>query len=79
MFTTLQRACCAEPGMLHAGILEYLFRLHKWPSGLERKDGKWLMHALHLLSNRLTQHAREALGLGIAPEDHVRSICAVPG
>ncbi|CAL5223091.1 g5552 [Coccomyxa viridis] len=61
------------------GILEYLFRLHKWPSGLERKDGKWLMHALHLLSNRLTQHAREALGLGIAPEDHVRSICAVPG
>lgn len=38
-----------------------------------------MLHALRLLPKLLTKHAKDALGLGIPPEEHVRSIFGVPG
>ena len=64
--------------MLHAGVLELLLQLHKWPHGLG-KDLEWYARALRVISDVTAEHSRNACSRGISLERHVRSVLAVPG
>lgn len=75
--TMLQRALhCLT---LHAGVLELLLRLHKWPQGLPQEP-QWPGLATRLVRGITAQHARDASNQSILGlEAHLRSIIAVPG
>ena len=62
----------------HAGVLDHLFRLHKWPQGFD-KAGKWSILATQLILNITAQHASNARDQGIQREEHTRNFLAVPG
>ena len=64
---------------MHAGVLECLFRLHKWPQGLDDNESHWRSGAPRLVRGITARHAREAAEQGVLPEAHLRGIMAVPG
>ncbi|CAL5227133.1 g10044 [Coccomyxa viridis] len=80
---------CADPGLPSSsmiairqalpGLLECLFRGHKWPDGLALKGLKWLTQAYQLTRDITERHSRDAHDQGISREDHVRNILTVPG
>ena len=64
--------------MLHAGVLDSVVGLHKWPTRSDR-DLVWLEKAEYLLLRALTKHAKDSHSQGLNVKEYTNKVLAVPG